>query len=198
MPDLFNLIIMETDPDTKHPVNVETYNNVSVNDGDSRYLPGVLEQQSQLVSVIRDSISGEYEMPDVRPLETSTEITAISSSVSTNGREGHDGAELTTAQYNGSGLRNNKEGLYALEKADLFNILCIPPFTMSNDIGTDLIADAISYCKERRAFFIIDSPASWTTKNAAKDAFTATSNAYPGSRSSNAAIFLGIFPILTP
>lgn len=56
------------------------------------------------------------------------------------------------------GSRANREGLYALEDADLFNILVMPGIT---DPG--VLADAASYCEERRAFFIVDSPPTATT-----------------------------------
>lgn len=51
------------------------------------------------------------------------------------------------------GSRANREGLYALEDADIFNILVMPGIT---DPG--VLADAASYCEERRAFFIVDAP----------------------------------------
>lgn len=56
------------------------------------------------------------------------------------------------------GSRANREGLYALEDADLFNILVMPGIT---DPG--VLADAASYCEERRAFFIVDSPPAATS-----------------------------------
>lgn len=51
------------------------------------------------------------------------------------------------------GDRVNRRGLYALENIDLFNLLVLP--------GVDnaaILADADAYCKERRAFFIVDAP----------------------------------------
>ncbi|MBS1144025.1 MAG: phage tail protein [Proteobacteria bacterium] len=51
------------------------------------------------------------------------------------------------------GSRANREGIYALEDADLFNLLVLPGIT---DAG--VLADAAAYCQERRAFFIVDSP----------------------------------------
>jgi phage tail sheath protein FI len=56
------------------------------------------------------------------------------------------------------GSRANREGIYALESVDLFNILCLPG--MSDD---DVLADAVSYCKERRAFLIVDAPSATVT-----------------------------------
>ncbi len=55
------------------------------------------------------------------------------------------------------GSRSKREGLYALEDVDLFNLLVLPGITDSG-----VLADATSYCQERRAFFIIDAPPSAT------------------------------------
>ncbi|WP_249115617.1 phage tail sheath subtilisin-like domain-containing protein [Azoarcus sp. L1K30] len=55
------------------------------------------------------------------------------------------------------GSRSLRQGLYALEDVDLFNLLVLPGVTDSG-----VLADAAAYCEERRAFFIIDSPPSAT------------------------------------
>lgn len=49
--------------------------------------------------------------------------------------------------------RAERNGIYALEDVDIFNILCLPGIS---DSGT--LMDASSYCQERRAFMIIDAP----------------------------------------
>jgi phage tail sheath protein FI len=49
--------------------------------------------------------------------------------------------------------RLERKGIYALESVDLFNLLCLPAVTDSG-----ILADAESYCKERRSFMIIDAP----------------------------------------
>jgi phage tail sheath protein FI len=59
------------------------------------------------------------------------------------------------------GSRVGRKGLYALESVDLFNLLCLPGVT---DPG--ILADAASYCQERRAFFIVDAPRSALTPDA--------------------------------
>jgi uncharacterized protein len=56
------------------------------------------------------------------------------------------------------GVRNDKTGIYALEDADLFNILCIPA-AVELDTAADMravYAEAQAYCEERRAFLVID------------------------------------------
>ncbi len=59
-----------------------------------------------------------------------------------------------------------KTGLYALEKADLFNLLCIPPITRDTAIadsseGLGLWNAAAAYCISRRAILLIDPPSAW-------------------------------------
>ncbi|MFZ4506487.1 MAG: phage tail sheath family protein [Fimbriimonas sp.] len=96
--------------------------------------------------------------------------------------EATDGKELVQADYQGN--EGNKTGLYALEKADLFNILVIPPYP-TRDLEAAIITDAISYVERKRAFLIIDPPSDWTTKDKAK----AGINAQPFGASDHAAIY---------
>lgn len=50
--------------------------------------------------------------------------------------------------------RSKRKGIYALEAVDLFNLLCLPGVTDSG-----ILMDAADYCRERRAFMIVDAPA---------------------------------------
>lgn len=187
--DLFNLTISEKGGPT------EKFPNVSIKQDSARYLPGVLEERSTLVRVKKES--GSYMMPNVRPLETEVPVTPLSPPLSPpmsppallGADGGTDGSPLDYSDFCVSNTKVNKQGLYALEKADLFNLLCIPPYTFTKDIGTNLIGDAVDYCKKRRAMFLIDPPRSWTSKGTAKNSFTAPSDAYPGTNSNFAAIF---------
>jgi uncharacterized protein len=55
------------------------------------------------------------------------------------------------------GVRLDKSGIYALEDADLFNILCIPAAVeLSAADMRAVYAEATAYCEERRAFLLID------------------------------------------
>lgn len=74
---------------------------------------------------------------------------------------GDDGTPASPTQLAGS--RSAKTGLYALEEVDLFNILCVPD---QSDDG--LLAAALDYAKERRAFFIADLPRSVDTLDEAR------------------------------
>ena len=63
------------------------------------------------------------------------------------------------------GLKSDKTGLFALEKTDLFNILCIPPYAgPGSDLPSTLLSEAAAYCEDRRAFLIVDPPSDWDSK----------------------------------
>jgi phage tail sheath protein FI len=60
---------------------------------------------------------------------------------------------------------NLKTGIYALERVDLFNILCLPRTAtksganaLSDAEAFAVISTARDYCQRRRAFFIVDTP----------------------------------------
>jgi len=76
---------------------------------------------------------------------------------------GSNGLTLTEASFTGPGSETDKTGLFALEKADLFNLLCIPPYSQGGDIDDTLIGAAAAYCEKKRAMLIVDPPAAWNT-----------------------------------
>jgi phage tail sheath protein FI len=91
-----------------------------------------------------------------------------------------NGADATAAPTSGvlRGSRAQKTGLYALEDVDIFNILCVPAAADASidDSNFDaIISEYEAYCDERRAFLLVDIPASvnspsdmqaWMTKHA--------------------------------
>jgi len=118
------------------------------------------------------------------------DITAAQNAVNTakSGIQASDGAWLTKNEFTPANGESEKKGLYALEKADLFNLLCIPPFAPEGDVDPGLVGEAAVYCEKRRAMLIVDPPSNWTDKTKAKNQFT-DPNDYVGTRSKNAAIF---------
>jgi phage tail sheath protein FI len=92
----------------------------------------------------------------------------------------------------GPGLQDNKRGLFALDKADLFNLLCIPPDQRGADTDKTIYQHALQYCQARRAMLIVDSPAAWSVN---KDtAAAAAKKGLPdlglvGEQARNAALF---------
>lgn len=104
------------------------------------------------------------------------------------GLTGNDGDVLADENFRPNGARTNKEGLYALEQADLFTVLCIPPHTHGGSIETQLVGAAAAYCEEKRAFLVVDPPEGWTTPTKARTGILNTTDEI-GTRSQNAAIF---------
>jgi len=96
-----------------------------------------------------------------------------------------DGLQLTVLNFLPANGQTAKQGIYALEQADLFNILCLPPYN-PDDVDVNLIAAAGAYCEKRRAMLIVDSPSTWTTKDLAKNNFSQNG---AGTSSANAALY---------
>jgi phage tail sheath protein FI len=95
---------------------------------------------------------------------------------------GNDGAPLVAFDYAGDDLQKDKRGLYALEKADLFNLLCIPPDTLDGKIDPAVCQRAMDYCQKRRAMLIVDPDPAWTTVAAAKNGLGNLGLSGPGAR----------------
>jgi len=166
----FNLRIAEVDA-KDNELNVEEILNVSVNPNDPRYVPIVLREDSQFVRA--------KSIPAARPAPTPKAIKATAGT-------GKKGDPLNVASFLGGvgdKFDEDKKGLFALENADLFNLLCIPPYD-AGDVDTGLINRAIKYCEDKRAMFIVDPPAAWDTVQEVIDGVPNVSDP-----SKNAAIF---------
>lgn len=104
-----------------------------------------------------------------------------------------DGRHLEAPDFLPANGETEKKGLYALQQADLFNILSIPPYKTSDsvnfDVDSTVIASATAYCEKRRAMYLIDPPSDWNSKETARTKFTAASDDFPGVRSKNGALY---------
>jgi phage tail sheath protein FI len=173
--NLFNLIIDLVEPGTGNIRSSETFPNISRDSNDPRFITAVLQQQSNLVRV-RGTIPANR--PDESPLDPNgNPVPAMSSG-------GDDGQDLTAAQFTGTG-QDAKEGIYALEKTDIFNLLCLPPLTRLQDMDSPVWTDALTYCKYRRAMLIVDAPSTWASKD---DAVAGVTSLFL-ARDQNAAIY---------
>ena len=137
---LFNLTVAELDgtSTTDNVVASELFRNVSTDTNSPRYVKSVLENTSAWV---RTGAS----IPTLRPNIGESMLTG-----------GDDGDVLIASDYEGS--ENDRTGVYALEHADLFNLLCIPPFTRDTDVASTTWDAALEYCRDRRAMLIVDPP----------------------------------------
>lgn len=160
--NLFNLTIRDDGTE-----QIEMIRNVSVVPNHVRRVDRVLKNESTLVRA-------PGTLPAARPVphDSPTPANPLWKDNNTNDKVTapvENGGLLELADFNGPGKENNKEGLFALRKADLFNLLCIPPYLDNGNIDPGLLTDAVAYCKKRRAMLIIDPPSTWLTKDNAKD-----------------------------
>ncbi len=144
--DLFNLIIMDTLTGA-----VEEFRNISVKES-PRQIDDILLNRSKLVRV-----SSAAPLPITAPTAAANEAFV----------NGEDGDELTYTQYEGS--EDAKTGIYAFEDVDIFNLMCIPPFTNDTDVPTSTLDKALSFCTKKRAMLVIDAPQNWTDVASAKN-----------------------------
>jgi uncharacterized protein len=58
---------------------------------------------------------------------------------------------------------NAKTGIYALNKADIFNILCLPTDPANPWTAAEVLGPAVEFCVTQRAMLIVDPPLAWHT-----------------------------------
>ena len=57
--------------------------------------------------------------------------------------------------------QTSKKGIYALVKADIFNILCLPA-DPAQPWSAAVLGEAAQFCAQQRAMLIVDPPAAWS------------------------------------
>ncbi|HEY0063197.1 MAG TPA: phage tail sheath subtilisin-like domain-containing protein [Telluria sp.] len=146
----------------------------------------VKQKTADLATIATDNISrAEQTLADKLALDPPDAAAVDTARAAlTAAKKTSNGLALALNNFTGPGKQNDKKGMYALRKADLFNILCIPPYTADGNIEASLVAEAASYCEHRRAILLVDPIANWTDKDAAKAGVAAI-----GTSSKNAALF---------
>jgi Bacteriophage tail sheath protein len=123
----------------------------------------LIEQQSALVRATTTPTARPDKHSDVAPGEDPFDP-AVSTRFAVMG-PGADGDQLEADMVPAS---DDGTGMYALAKADLFNLLCIPPFLPASDSGGGRIVTsaakhrAAAFCVDQLAFFIVDPHPDWT------------------------------------
>ncbi len=185
----FNLLVRDTGTSV-----TERFLNLSADPNDARFVTTVLEQQSQLVrtlNAVPNPLTSFQPAPAVvgaDPLLDAASSTALA--------DGWDGPAITDNDISLASLAGAKHGLWALENADLFNLLCIPPLTFDTDINATTRTAAAAYCKARRALYIVDPLMAWNKPAAVIGNSAATGidgSDFGMARSENAALF---FPFI--
>jgi phage tail sheath protein FI len=162
--DLFDLLVTDAATGVS-----ETIRNVSVIAG-TRRVDQVLALDSQLVRVSKQA-DGTPILPGAAPPATPAPP-ALPSPPNPPGTPGpwpalsggvDSGVIVDPAVY--VPTDGAKRGVYALETADIFNLLSIPPDTpawsSTSPYFTNVYPLALAYCRKRRAVLLIDPPSDW-------------------------------------
>jgi len=150
--DAFNLVIQRVrTPGSEHIEDQEIYRRVSIQPDSPRSVAALLAE-----SALARAIG---ELPRVRPDPTPRHDPRGIAGYVFSGTDADDGAPLTDYDIIGSAAQET--GLFALNPADGFNLLCIPPLARDVDLGASTLLVANRYCRERRAILFVDPPVSW-------------------------------------
>jgi hypothetical protein len=163
-PQRFNLTVRYRVQAGKDNFVIETFGSVSTTPGDARFLPLVLERESAYVRMTAT-------MPAARP---ESNVTTVGSQrtvtwIDADTGSGSDGSAIDDDDVMGE--QDPKTGIYALNRADLFNILCIPPLARDTSVlpsiwtppSASTYQAALSLCVDRRAMLIVDPDPLWAT-----------------------------------
>lgn len=154
---LFNLFVLERLRPDSELVTLETHRLLSTKGLSSRFVGKVLAEESDFIRV-QDPGTVQPIQPEAAP-QPVPHPGKTDSTASFKARAlGDDGAQLRDEDIYDPD--KPKSGIFALEKADLFNLLCIPPYGDS-DVSPEVYLSALTYCEKRRAMLIVDSPSIW-------------------------------------
>jgi hypothetical protein len=188
---LFNLSVRDTATGV-----TERFLDLSTDPHNPRFVTRVLEQESSLVRIVAPPGT----VPALRPaahgsLSAGADPLLDNASSTAFDATGDDGVAITDNQISLASLAVSKEGLWALEKTDLFNLLCIPPLTRApgGDVNAQTRNAAAHYCKQRRAIYIVDPLMAWSKAEDILGASGMESADWGFARSENAALY---FPCL--
>ena len=152
---LFNLSVKD-----EGTGEIESFRNVSTDPTHRRYIKQVLELESELIRVVGTPPSTVTCHADVAVGVDPFADDSTGSNYDASNDDGDDGIAVNDTDV--TGIESSKTGIYALEKADLFNLLCIPPLTRDTDVNpAATLSTALAYCTKRRAILIVDPPSSW-------------------------------------
>ena len=168
----------------------ERFLNVSALKSHPRFVTQVLAEESKLVRTTAVAATKPKETPP--PASPNDDPMAGTPGSLLFKADGDDGGEITDGEVSAPALQAGRKGIWMLEHADLFNLLCIPPFSLDSpgDIGNSTRTAAAVYCGNRRAMFIADPLSAWDEPSDITDETTGLNGTTWGmERNKNAALY---------
>ena len=151
--ELFNLTVQRLDPDTGLIADQEIWRGLSCVDGAETFIADML-LSSSIVRV-------EHPYPAARPDRTTRSDSRFDLDWVGHVQDGADGTGLS--DYDLVGSRTRATGLFALQRAEHFDVLYLPPPGAGRDPGPAAVLAAELYCRKRGAMLIVDPPADAAT-----------------------------------
>jgi len=137
---------------------IESFRNVCTASVHPRFVTRVLENESKLVRIASPGTvpaAKPAKHTDVNPGDDPFDPTKSTSGAFSGGADGLRGeTELVPASP-------DKTGLYALDATDIFNLLVIPPVARDGVLSAGSRAAASTYCRDHRAFYVVDPDPTW-------------------------------------
>ncbi len=148
---LFNLTLQRIDPTNGMIVDQEMFGRVSFVDGADRFVGDMLSSSTM--------VELERPHPTHRPDLTSSSGSRYDLTWVEHVQEGSDGVELS--DYDLIGSQHKGTGIFALQQAEQFDLLYLPPCGKGVDTGPAAILAAELYCRQRGAMLVVDPDAEW-------------------------------------
>ncbi len=149
----FNLTLQRLDPVSGLVVDQELFSGLSYRHGADAFVGRAL-LGSSLGRV-------EPPYPSHRPQETAAREHGRESGYADPAQAGTDGAPLS--DYDLIGSRAAFSGLFALQQAEGFDLLYLPPPGRGQDLGPAAVLAAERYCRERGAMLVVDPCIEWVS-----------------------------------
>jgi uncharacterized protein len=178
--ELFNLAIED-----KRTGVSEYFENLTVVEGPRR-VDRVLENDSQLIAVA-EPLDMTVKWPEIEERQA-PDVARARDIPGSDGDPLSDSGDLADLP----GSEALKTGIYALEDAEIFNLLYIPAYK-EDGVAPGVLAAAAKYCEDHRAFLLVDPPVSWISKEKAINNFPIKELS-----SANAAVFFPNIKVSNP
>jgi phage tail sheath protein FI len=154
---------LEAVVDTKNLTNPQSQFNLTITDGSTgtteRYTGLSLTTGPQAITLALAASA----LMNVDPGSKLTEMPAAETYTVPDaaGSGGSPGADVPLGKLAVPGDPAAKTGIYALTKAHIFNMLCLPS-SWDHTYTADVLGAAASFCAQQRAMLIVDPPTAWS------------------------------------
>jgi phage tail sheath protein FI len=192
----FTLTIQQVNQ-IKQVVAQELYPGANLTKATPQYLPTMLAA-SQLVTLVGPTPTKGWTVPTTSAVDSNKQpiptVFAAPSGTSSSSSGTSSSSSGTSSSSSSSpnallplGDPDAKTGMYALQYADIFNILCLPTDATTSPWNTTTLGSAVEFCVAQRAMLIVDPPTGWSQVPLQFSTITGTPAVSPTS--ANAAVY---------